>query len=192
MALLAALVLLVSRRARSGVGSNPRSVAGVASVFSSPDVRGVLASLPAGAGGSISNAEIAAAFDPYVLRLGFFRHDGELRYGITIAGEQPATTTAKQTGLARARWSISRYLPKSKGAANRGSQPFFMLGYVGRGVFLFLLCGLLALIAYYNSPRSQDYAPFEKFMDSESFGVRFLFTALGVRSHPQPWLSVSP
>ncbi|KAI5926291.1 hypothetical protein F4810DRAFT_656280 [Camillea tinctor] len=53
-----------------------------------------------------------------------------------------------------------------------------MLGFVGRGVFLVLLCGLLALIVYYNNPHV--YAPFEEFMDSESVWIRLLFTAVGV------------
>ncbi len=56
--------------------------------------------------------------------------------------------------------------------------PFLMLSYTWRILFMLLLCGLLAVILYYNNTGGDT--PFEDFMDRQSFGVRFLFTALGV------------
>jgi hypothetical protein len=50
-----------------------------------------------------------------------------------------------------------------------------------RIMLLAILCGLLALIIFYDTkemdPRINS---FEHFMDSQRFGVRFLFAALGV------------
>ena len=40
------------------------------------------------------------------------------------------------------------------------------------------ICGLMTLIIYYNRVGTQS--AFEQFMDSESFGTSFLFTAVGV------------
>ncbi|KAK4443559.1 hypothetical protein QBC34DRAFT_498966 [Podospora aff. communis PSN243] len=52
---------------------------------------------------------------------------------------------------------------------------------VFQGVFLFVLCGLLTLVVYYESVEFKDpsLSPFESFMDSQSFGVIMLFTAIG-------------
>ncbi|KAI0502726.1 hypothetical protein F5B22DRAFT_652824 [Xylaria bambusicola] len=47
-----------------------------------------------------------------------------------------------------------------------------------RIAFLFVICGLLALILYYKSTRLDT--AFELFMDSQSFGVRLIYTILGL------------
>ncbi|OTA63072.1 hypothetical protein K449DRAFT_464467 [Hypoxylon sp. EC38] len=56
--------------------------------------------------------------------------------------------------------------------------PFLMLVYAGRLVLLFVLCGLLGLILYYNNTGGNT--PFKGFMNSESFDMRFLFTGINV------------
>lgn len=57
--------------------------------------------------------------------------------------------------------------------------PFTMLGYPGRLALLVILLALLFVVVYYYA-FSRGETPFEKFMKSEDFGVRFLFTAAGV------------
>ncbi|CAJ2513062.1 Uu.00g011810.m01.CDS01 [Anthostomella pinea] len=175
MTVLAALTLLVLRRWRSGVNSNPWSIAGIASLLSSPDVRSVLTSLPIAAN-RIPDSEIAGAFKPYIYKVDCFNHEGENRYGIVILGDQEKASKATRQPLLQA--LIPKPWRKDQEKPAEQWQPFFMLSYAGHGLFLLFLCGLLTLIAYYNSPRAD--APFEAFMDSESFGVRFLFTAIGV------------
>jgi len=44
--------------------------------------------------------------------------------------------------------------------------------------FTLTLCALVVLIVYYSQVGTNT--PFERFMDSESFGTSFLFTAIGV------------
>ncbi|KAI0384120.1 hypothetical protein F5Y04DRAFT_249022, partial [Hypomontagnella monticulosa] len=50
--------------------------------------------------------------------------------------------------------------------------------YWARCLVLVFLCGTLALIVYYESGMWNN--SFEDFMDSQSFGVRFLFASIGV------------
>ncbi|KAM7196607.1 hypothetical protein V8F33_006106 [Rhypophila sp. PSN 637] len=47
--------------------------------------------------------------------------------------------------------------------------------------FLFVLCGLLAMVLYYENTEfaNPSDSPFEYFMDSQSFGVSMLFSGLG-------------
>ncbi|KAI0441076.1 hypothetical protein F4803DRAFT_563346 [Xylaria telfairii] len=56
--------------------------------------------------------------------------------------------------------------------------PSCMLGIFGRLYLLFILCGVLILILYYA--KTGGDTGFEKFIDSDSFGLRFLFTSIGV------------
>ncbi|KAI1504596.1 hypothetical protein F5X99DRAFT_423445 [Biscogniauxia marginata] len=177
MALVAVLALLALRRWTSGVNSNPWSIAGIASLVSNPDVRRILASLPTTEVDRISNSELKRAFEPYVFRLGYFVHEDELRYGIMVSNRKRGLLEGGEIPR-RGRNKLWARGGKARQCKLFEIQPFFMLGFVGRGAFLALLCGLLALIAYYNNPRT--YHPFEKFMDGESVWVRLLFTAVGV------------
>ena len=55
--------------------------------------------------------------------------------------------------------------------------PFPALTYASRTIFILLLLGLMTLLIYYHL--SHGDTPFELFMDSQQFGVKFLFAALG-------------
>ena len=55
--------------------------------------------------------------------------------------------------------------------------PFQALTYSARTFFILLLLGLMALLCYYHL--SHGDTSFELFMDSQTFGVRFFFAALG-------------
>ncbi|KAK1752233.1 hypothetical protein QBC47DRAFT_463559 [Echria macrotheca] len=55
--------------------------------------------------------------------------------------------------------------------------PFATLTYPARALFTILLLGLITLLSYYHTCRGDT--PFELFMDSQTFGVKFLFAAVG-------------
>ncbi|KAK0634111.1 hypothetical protein B0T14DRAFT_417711 [Immersiella caudata] len=57
------------------------------------------------------------------------------------------------------------------------NNPFPVLTYPIRIFFLLLHLGLITLLTYYHLLR--DDTPFELFMDSQTFGVKFLFAAIG-------------
>ncbi|KAK0740018.1 hypothetical protein B0T18DRAFT_490804 [Schizothecium vesticola] len=60
---------------------------------------------------------------------------------------------------------------------NNPRVPFPALTYASRTIFILLLLGLMTLLIYYHL--SHGDTPFELFMDSQQFGVKFLFAALG-------------
>ncbi|XXG96339.1 hypothetical protein Hte_002621 [Hypoxylon texense] len=171
------MVLAILVRWRSGVGTNPWSMCGVASLSMSADVRRLFtAGLPAG----VDMAKMPKGLLQSILRdrwfkLGYFYgQNGTVEYGIMLHDEHG-------DGSVLNRVDIDVKEPQDHHAAPTKPShhlPFLMLGYVGRSVLLFVLCGLLALILYYNNTGGDT--PFERFMDSESFGVRFLFTGVGV------------
>ena len=167
--------LIVLRDWRSGVAANPWSVAGIAVLSTNPDVRALFASLPTGRLGRVSDRKLLDALDGRMFKLGyFFNRHGQPEYGIMVQNEagqplQPAGMYAQphpEIGQEAYRKKAPRHLP------------FLMLSYAGRVIFLLMITGLLAVILYYNNTGGDT--PFELFMDMQGFGVRFLFTALGV------------
>jgi hypothetical protein len=173
--------MVILRDWRSGVATNPWSFCGVASLSLNDDVRCLFAAgFPAGAGADASRMPVerilADTLSDRRFQLGYFYNsNGNVEYGIVLAEHQapghplhfPAHTS---TGGDK---SATRFAARSS-----AEQPFFMLGYLGRFLFLFILGGLLAVILYYNNTGGDT--PFENFMDGQSFGVRFLFTGVGV------------
>lgn len=172
------LMLVVLRDWRSGVATNPWSIAGMAVLSTNPDVRALFASLPTGRSGRIGDGQLADALDGRMFKLGYFvnRH-GQPEYGIMVHNEagqplhrpdDPAGEHVRHVDFGEEPYRMKRqhYLP------------FLMLSYGWRVLFLLLLSGMLAVILYYNNTGGDT--PFERFMDMQSFGVRFLFTALGV------------
>ncbi|KAI0384662.1 hypothetical protein F5Y04DRAFT_269185 [Hypomontagnella monticulosa] len=170
------MILVVLVRWRSGLGTNPWSICGTASLALNPDVRRLFTSLPAGVdAGRMPKGLLQSVLADRWFKLGwFYGMNGTLEYGIVLRdGHGEAYAPAKIAAEEKEPQDHHASPTKAK-----HHLPFLMLGYAGRLVFLFVLCGLLALILYYNNTGGDT--PFERFMDSESFGVRFLFTAVGV------------
>ncbi|KAK4447973.1 hypothetical protein QBC34DRAFT_408614 [Podospora aff. communis PSN243] len=55
--------------------------------------------------------------------------------------------------------------------------PFIALTYISRAIFLAVLIGLIVLLGYYF--QLKEVTAFELFMDSQGFGVKFLFALIG-------------
>ncbi|KAI1135786.1 hypothetical protein F5Y05DRAFT_415786 [Hypoxylon sp. FL0543] len=175
MAVSTLLILVVLMRWRSGVNTNPWSICGTASLALNPDVRRLFTSLPAGVdAGKMPNRLLESVLEDRWFTLGYFYGaNGTVEYGIMLRDANRNSYTSEISGGEKE--------PSDHHAAPTRPKhhlPFLMLGWVGRLVFLFVLCGLLVLILYYNNTGADT--SFERFMDSESFGVRFLFTAVGV------------
>ncbi|KAI1456518.1 hypothetical protein F4805DRAFT_226957 [Annulohypoxylon moriforme] len=172
VATLAIIALLV--RWRSGVSTNPWSICGTASLALNPDVRRLFTSLPAGSDmGRMPKGLLESVLEDRWFKLDYFQGvNGTIEYGVMLR---------EDTGRVPGQIGGEEKEPQDHHAAPTEAKhhlPFLMLGYAGRLVFLFVLCGLLALILYYNNTGGDT--AFERFMDSESFGVRFLFTGVGV------------
>jgi hypothetical protein len=187
MAILGAMVLIVMlmvfflARYRSGVATNPWSIAGIAALSTNPGLRNMLTSLPAGLNGEITQRRLADALEGKTFRIGYFRNrEGDVEYGILIHSDTTARPLLKKLSQ---KWSFnsksSSTTAGENGTANtKHHLPFMMLSLTGRMVFLAFLSGLLILILYYNLTTGDT--PFERFMDTQTFGVRFVFTLIGM------------
>ncbi|KAI1271013.1 hypothetical protein F5Y07DRAFT_44831 [Xylaria sp. FL0933] len=177
IAALIVLTLLLLRKWQSGVESNPWSIAGTASLLSHPDIREVLLALPT-RGTKLANAVVQRELEAYAFKLDHFVIAGKMHYGIVVCRQGKPGVLKRHMPLFGSCYGFARRF-KKLGVRRRGSvQPFFALSIMGRIITLLFLSGVIALIAYYNGPRTSQ--PFEHFLDSESFGVRLLFTVLGV------------
>ncbi|KAH6646743.1 hypothetical protein BKA67DRAFT_524614 [Truncatella angustata] len=178
MALTVIMLIFFLGKWQSGVSTNPWSIWGIAGLSQNKDVRSLFTSaLPDRIDvGHIPERLLKDLFDQRKFKLGWFRDEKfGLQYGIMLHDQYPAGHPLHT----RIREMQAAEKPRNHGHVNtRQHQPFWMLGYFGRSLFLLVLLGILALILYYNNTGGDT--PFERFMNSESFGVKFLFTAVGV------------
>ncbi|KAK3390644.1 hypothetical protein B0H63DRAFT_429268 [Podospora didyma] len=176
MVVLVVLILIVLYRWRSGVASNPWTITGTASLSTNPEVRALLRALPAGRDERIQHNQLLKALDGRTFKLGyFFNRHGVPEYGIMIHQEvRPLSRDSESTSLEKGDG------PETEGMTHKTGHhlPFLMLSYKGRISFLVLLTGVMIVILYYNTTSGDS--PFESFMDTSNFGVRALFTLVGV------------
>ncbi|KAK0721572.1 hypothetical protein B0T26DRAFT_643506 [Lasiosphaeria miniovina] len=180
MTLLIVLILLVLlRRWRSGVAANPWTIAGVAALATNPDVRALFASLPTGRRGRVKHSELVKALTGHMFVLGHFVNDhGVSEYGVMIREEDDSQESdGSGPGIVGVRRQQTDAAEETRHKTEH-HLPFLMLSYKGRAAFLVLLTGLMVVILYYNN--TWDDTPFEQFMDTSSFGVRALFTLVGI------------
>ncbi|KAH7173501.1 uncharacterized protein B0J16DRAFT_350283 [Fusarium flagelliforme] len=168
LALLGLIILLLCallfclRDFHTGLYANPWSVAGIASLAANRDIR------PR----QDSERKIKKEVAEKRYGFGFFEnHAGKTEYGIVLyddAGENlqqslPSETSSVDTEVV------------STGRRN----PFFLLGLAWRLVFLLFLLGLMVFLLYYHLTLDKS-SSFKNFMNSQTFGVRFLFATFGV------------
>ncbi|PMD41784.1 hypothetical protein L207DRAFT_624197 [Hyaloscypha variabilis F] len=219
MAIVVVLLLISLSRARSGVASNPWSIATSSSLLSK-EIGDLLLSLyPHSRERHIHESQILGKLQGKKFALQYYiGRQGGLDYGVVLqkGGHSKGTNKSPQETV-----SDSRTKPGNtqRNRAKINSLKEKLAGDHGvRIMLLAILCGLLALIIFYDTkemdPRINS---FEHFMDSQRFGVCFLFAALGViiilfwdsifsritilqpykylsetHSYPRPSLSVSP
>ncbi|KAI1121734.1 hypothetical protein F5Y10DRAFT_288177 [Nemania abortiva] len=174
MILTTILLVTIVSRWRLGVYTNPWSMCTLASLCADPNIRQLI--LDASTEPDKKQARIQLEHQGF--RLDHLRNaEGNVEYGIV---------TLDRFCINKGRSSAYDYqntLPNSrlKGHAvskkKRGSQ-FIMLGIIGKLCLFFILSGVLVLVLYYA--RTSGDTAFELFIDSDSFGVQFLFTSLGV------------
>ncbi|GAW20576.1 hypothetical protein ANO14919_100840 [Xylariales sp. No.14919] len=177
IAALILLTLLLLRKWQSGVENNPWSIAGTAPLLAHPDIREVLLDLPT-RGTKLANATVQRELEPYTFKLDYFVVAGKMHYGIVVCRQMNPGVVKRRMPLFGSYYGVTRRLKKFGLRRRRSVQPFFALSIIGRIITLLFLSGVIALIGYYNGPRTSQ--PLERFLDSESLGVSLLFTALGV------------
>jgi hypothetical protein len=158
-----------------GVYTNPWSICTLASLSLNQEVRQLVANTAA-------CTEMHPA-EERVFKLDCFRgsHNsgGPMEYGvIALDDSYDAANNRPQNEGDYEAFPLNKKAIHDEVVGRSKDHMPFMLSIPGRLVLLFMLCGVLVLILYYAQTGGDT--GFERFLDSDSFGVRFLFTSFGV------------
>ncbi|KAL8785769.1 MAG: hypothetical protein Q9213_003147 [Squamulea squamosa] len=184
-ALTVCITITISRR-NSGVYANPSSVAGIATLFQNSSLIDEFRQLnPDG----FDSRALEAQLEGKRYRLGYFQHsDGSTDYGITRYTEPSFYSDENDHSSQYSRNSfpnkkggyttVSATTVEAKPTKTRKSKRHYFLHPATAIAFAIFVAGLLTLVVYYNQTGGDT--GFERFMDSQTFGVAFMFTAVGV------------
>ncbi|KAL9025115.1 MAG: hypothetical protein Q9196_006012, partial [Gyalolechia fulgens] len=157
------IAITISRR-NSGVYANPSSIAGIATLFQNQTLIDEFRQLdPDG----FDARRLEAQLQGSRYRLGHFQHrDGSMDYGI-----MRYTITNPHKSMNYTTASVKPTQP-------RNPKPDYLLHSATVVAFAVLVSGLLTLVVYYNQTGGDT--GFERFMASQTSGVAFMFSAVGV------------
>lgn len=180
IAILTLALMIAILRARSGVYANPLSIAGLSTLFqNSHAVENFRRLNPY----CTSSKMIRAALQGYRYRVDFYLDDdGVSCYGLVIFHQEPDVAqinsrTSFHGGKKYATVAVTAVQEHVRLKGQRTISSFFVHP-AAIVAFALFVTGLEILVIYYN--KTGGDTGFEKFMDSQSFGVGFLFTAIGV------------
>ncbi|KAI0513066.1 hypothetical protein F5B22DRAFT_285910 [Xylaria bambusicola] len=173
MSLATLFLVVMIGRWRLGVYTNPWGMCTLASLSTNPDVRRLVVDATTGPDAKHARKHLSH----HDFKLDYFRNTkGQIEYGVV------ALDRFKGTGLSpmwqNEKSPLTSNIEDREFLGRKHSSPFFMLGIVGRLCLFLFLSGVLVLVLYYA--RTGGDTAFERFIDSDSFGVEFLFTGLGV------------
>lgn len=180
------LLIYLLRRWVSGVAAPPTSLAALSALLQADTTTTLFRKIePRSKKQPRRMCKLDRELEDHVFSLRYFRSvEGRLRYGITTE----ANTNESRYLDSRPSNETSQLLTSSDPQTSKAQRSENVtLGYFGslsrtdhaiRISFLSTMCGTIILLVYYKSTRLQT--PFERFMDNQSFGVRLLFTSLGL------------
>ncbi|CAM1510196.1 Fc.00g005310.m01.CDS01 [Cosmosporella sp. VM-42] len=161
---LLCILLFYLRNFETGLYANPWSIAGIASLATNREIRPHK--------GTEKKIDKEMAEKRY--GFGYFENaDRQTEYGIVLYDD--AGRSLQQNDPLSDTSSLEAPPPNRKRRIN----PFIALGWVWRLFFTIFLLGLIVLTTYYHIYVTKPSA-FRTFMNSQTFGVRFFFAALGV------------
>ncbi|KAM0240364.1 hypothetical protein ACHAPO_002260 [Fusarium lateritium] len=168
--LLAFTLSVISRHWRTGVYANPWCAVNTAALVArNPDIRSM---------GASDWKDLKSYITEKRFAMGWFRNqDGRDEYGVVVVGDidrpiaAPCANTPYTEGMA--------YRPQTR---HRAPQTFMALSFWYRFTFLVFLICLLGFVGYYHFVDTFGKLPenMKKLMESQDFGVRFVYSALGV------------
>lgn len=174
-------LLLAFRRVRSGVLAKPLSIASLATLFQHQPLVDLFNQMDSTVP---STKQLRTALHGVRCRIGEYVNeiDGSMAYGIYLVSShgQPMEAASFQVALnAEKKYATVSVAPIEDVCSNNetkrsvsGTHPIMVT------IFGALICGLMTLIIYYKQVGTDT--GFERFLDGQSFGVFFLFTALGI------------
>jgi hypothetical protein len=175
-AVLCASIVWMMRDRLSGVYADPSSIASLATLLQNEDMLQELRRLDP----QISDEELAKCFADKRFRIGHFRNqDGHDGYGFTVC--KVGVSSRDDPKLEQKVFSFDSSSTDEKLSSARQhpvARGSLWLHPASITAFALALIGIMTLAAYYHF-RGED-SNFEKFMNSQGFGVSFLMTAMGV------------
>ncbi|KAK4209957.1 hypothetical protein QBC37DRAFT_323066 [Rhypophila decipiens] len=179
MAVLVVVMGCLLARWRTGLATEPWSIASMAGLLhsSEEEVHDLLRKIPkhGDEGKCLLDSEISGPFEGKRYRLGFYTSGNEelVRYGLYVVpareDDSPVRPTVRDPKMREPVRPASKFKFWHMQPSARQ--------IVTRLITLIFIVGLLVLILYYENTILDT--PFERFMDSQSFGVRLLFTSFG-------------
>src|SRR3569833_1548760 len=179
MLFMTAAVWYLLSRWNTGVGSGARSIASMASLLQHDETRRMIRGIRAdGLGTYISDRAVAdqlgtGSGQRYSLRF-FCTPQGSTEYGLVAR--------SARLDDARQRSTVKKVQPVKPEKWSRLQSKFLSdprtIEKITHTAFLVILSGFFVLVLYYEITENDD--SFERFMDNGGFGVRGLFTAIGV------------
>ncbi|KAL8895479.1 MAG: hypothetical protein Q9207_008159 [Kuettlingeria erythrocarpa] len=186
VALLTICIAITISRRSSGVYANPLSIAGIATLFQHPTLIDEFRQLDAD---GFDSRALEAQLQGNRYRLGHFQHrDGSMDYGIMRYAEASFYSDDTDPNSQYSRTNVPNKNKKyttvsvtpleAEPTQSRKPKPDYFLHPATVIAFAVSVAGLLTLVVYYN--QTSGDTGFERFMDSQTFGVAFMFTAVGV------------
>ncbi|KAJ3962590.1 hypothetical protein N0V92_000659 [Colletotrichum tropicale] len=166
------LVLLFFLRTwETGLHANPWSIAGISSLARNADIRSH----------QIDFKASAKAMREKRYGFGYFENNlGRDEYGIIYCDDSAQSLQgATASGAIPADDELTGTYQRDIAKKTRKPVPFIALTWWWRLGFIFFLTALFIIILYYHLTLGVRTS-FKDFMDSQTFGVRFFFAALGV------------
>ncbi|KAF4856991.1 hypothetical protein CGCSCA4_v000029 [Colletotrichum siamense] len=166
------LVLLFFLRTwETGLHANPWSIAGISSLARNSDIRSH----------QIDFKASAKAMREKRYGFGYFENNlGRDEYGIIYCDDSAQSLQgATASGAIPADDELTGTYQRDIAKKSRKPVPFIALTWWWRLGFIFFLTALFIIILYYHLTLGVRTS-FKDFMDSQTFGVRFFFAALGV------------
>jgi hypothetical protein len=176
MGILTLLLIIQNRHRSSGVFANPHSIAAVATLFHNPEILQIFLSYQ-----PVTKEEyFKSILKQHRYQLGYYNNrDGTIPYGFLVTpghlDDDPSPNTYNTSHkyiTPNLNDSVSSPTTDRYGSESIFAQKLQCIAFAA------FLLGLMIVIIYY---KLTDYnTPFERFMDSQGFGVRFIFTLIGV------------
>ncbi|KAH8201939.1 hypothetical protein TruAng_003931 [Truncatella angustata] len=175
MATLVIAVAVVLRKWDTGVSSKPWSLYMVTEIASDEEFLKILSELRKTKRTIDATADLSEVLGRQRYGLRFWKDGGAPKFAITIQ----ESCSPKLLDKASAADTSDHDSNISNSQRGRKTMPVFMLTITGRLLALSLIMGFITLIVTYYKLRNTG-SRFAEFMDSESVGVRILFSSLGI------------
>lgn len=180
IAFLLALLVYMAYKRRSNVLAEPISLAGVASLMHDQEYLNIVRELPSY---GVKEKNLLGLLPPLYYTIDHYQNlDGTWGYGLKVSRDNGAPSAIYTSSNTYANANLRNQLPDEDEmhlSAKIDSIWAKLLRLAQVFGFMFLLIGLLALVAYYQFVNTRSTG-FGNFMSNQRFGVKFMFTTLGV------------